>query len=55
MSHLSSPVNNNALLLNAPGVGVQKRVYLILEYAAKGELYRELTNKGAFEEALTAQ
>jgi len=34
---------------------VQKRVYLILEYAANGELYRELTNKGAFEEALTAQ
>eukprot|EP00041_Stephanoeca_diplocostata_P008445 m.125457 g.125457 ORF g.125457 m.125457 type:complete len:342 (+) comp17326_c0_seq1:149-1174(+) len=30
------------------------RVYLILEYAPKGELYKELQSKGKFDEALTA-
>ena len=34
---------------------LQKRVYLILEYAANGEVYKELTRRGTFEEALTAK
>lgn len=36
-------------------MNVQKRVYLILEYAANGELYKELTFKGSFDEATTAR
>jgi aurora kinase len=27
-----------------------KRIFLVLEYAAKGEMYRELSKKGAFDE-----
>ena len=34
---------------------VQKRVFLILEYAAKGELYKELQQQNHFPEAQTAQ
>lgn len=34
---------------------MQKRVFLILEYAANGEVYKELTRRGTFEEALTAK
>lgn len=34
---------------------MQKRVYLILEYAANGELYKELTTQGNFDEATTAR
>ena len=34
---------------------LQKRVYLILEYAANGELYKELTTKGNFDEPTTAR
>ena len=32
-----------------------KRVYLILEYAPKGELYKELTRRGRFSERRAAQ
>lgn len=32
----------------------QEKVYLILEYAAKGELYRELQKCGHFDERRTA-
>ena len=34
---------------------MQKRVFLILEYAAKGELYKELQQQNHFPEAQTAQ
>jgi hypothetical protein len=34
---------------------LQKRVFLILEYAAKGELYKELQQQNHFPEAQTAQ
>jgi hypothetical protein len=33
---------------------MQTRVYLILEYAAKGELYKELQASGHFDEKRTA-
>ena len=33
---------------------MQTRVYLILEYAAKGELYKELQRVGHFDEKRTA-
>lgn len=33
----------------------QKRIYLILEYAAQGELYRRLQNVGRFSEAKSAE
>lgn len=33
---------------------VQEKVYLILEYAAKGELYKELQQLGHFDERRTA-
>jgi hypothetical protein len=32
----------------------QEKVYLILEYAAKGELYKELQRLGHFDERRTA-
>ncbi len=32
----------------------QEKIYLILEYAAKGELYRELQRQGKFTESQTA-
>ena len=32
----------------------KEKIYLILEYAAKGELYRELQRQGKFSEAQTA-
>lgn len=32
----------------------EKRVYLILEYAPKGELYKELTRRGKFSEKRAA-
>lgn len=34
---------------------MQKRVFLILEYAAKGELYKELQQHNHFPECQTAQ
>ena len=34
---------------------MQKRVFLILEYAAKGELYKELQQQVHFPESQTAQ
>jgi hypothetical protein len=34
---------------------VQEKIYLILEYAAKGELYRELQKNGKFSEKQTAK
>lgn len=46
-SQASSPTN----LTTQP---LQARVYLVLEYAAKGELYRELQRVGAFDEARAA-
>ena len=33
----------------------ETRVFLILEYAAKGELYKELTDCGRFDEKRSAQ
>jgi hypothetical protein len=33
---------------------LQEKVYLILEYAAKGELYKELQRLGHFDEHRTA-
>ena len=36
-------------------MSLQKRVFLILEYAAKGELYKELQQQEHFPEAQTAQ
>ena len=33
---------------------LQEKVYLILEYAAKGELYKELQRLGHFDERRTA-
>ena len=33
----------------------EKRVYLILEYAAKGELYKVLTEKGRFSEEVASK
>jgi hypothetical protein len=33
---------------------LQEKVYLILEYAAKGELYKELQKLGHFDERRTA-
>jgi aurora kinase, other len=33
----------------------EKRVYLMLEYAPKGELYKELTRRGRFSERRAAQ
>lgn len=43
-------------LLLVPWVwrGLQEKVYLILEYAAKGELYKELQRLGQFDEGRTA-
>ena len=32
----------------------QEKIYLILEYAAKGELYREMQKQGKFSEKQTA-
>ena len=32
-----------------------KRIYLILEYAPGGELYKQLTSRGHFSEATTAR
>ena len=34
---------------------MQEKVYLILEYAAKGELYKELQKLGHFDEKRTAR
>jgi len=36
-------------------MAMQKRVFLILEYAAKGELYKELQQQVYFPESQTAQ
>ena len=36
-------------------MAMQKRVFLILEYAAKGELYKELQQQVHFPESQTAQ
>ncbi|KDO26369.1 AUR protein kinase [Saprolegnia parasitica CBS 223.65] len=33
----------------------EKRIYLIIEYAARGELYKELTERGTFSEAVAAR
>jgi hypothetical protein len=33
---------------------MKEKIYLILEYAAKGELYRELQKQGRFSERQTA-
>ena len=33
----------------------ENRIYIILEFAPGGELYKQLTNKGRFSESLTAR
>ena len=33
----------------------ENRIYIILEFAPGGELYKQLTNRGHFSEALTAR
>lgn len=33
----------------------EKRIYIILEFAPGGELYKQLTNRGRFSETLTAR
>ena len=33
----------------------EKRIYIILEFAARGELYKELQKKGKFDEARAAK
>ena len=33
----------------------EKRIYIILEYAPGGELYKQLTARGHFNEAVTAK
>jgi hypothetical protein len=40
--------------LNLPVPVLQEKVYLILEYAARGELYKELVKKHHFDERTTA-
>jgi aurora kinase len=59
LSHYAAPF----ILLTAPHplhtttllpLASQEKIYLILEYAAKGELYRELQQQGRFSEQQTA-
>jgi hypothetical protein len=33
----------------------EKRIYIILEFAPGGELYKQLTSRGRFSEATTAR
>ena len=59
-SHASAVGTHNPAATPAPTIPslpaapLQDKVYLILEYAAKGELYRELQRLGTFDEQRTA-
>lgn len=45
----------SAAFQSSASIGLQEKVYLILEYAANGELYKELQKAGHFSEQRTAK